>query len=212
MRMINIALAEDMPNVRRSIVRYLHTEKDMRVVLEAKDGLELVDGIRAHIKPDVILTDIRMPVMDGIEATRIILEDDPSSKIIAWTIFEDEEHVVAMSRLGVKSFLGKNDLSEVFKAIRIVNEGGVYLPDKIGKILREYLDKESDAEICPISLSKLEETLVKAICNGYSSSKIGDLIGKSPRTIEDYRNRLYEKFQVCNKEQFIVKATKWKLI
>lgn len=212
MSYINVALAEDRQSTRDAIVRYLHTEKDIRVVLEAKNGLELIEGINGYSKPDIILTDIRMPVMDGLEATKIILQNDPSSKIIAWTIFEDEEHVVAMTRLGVKSFLGKNDMDEVFKAIRIVNKGGVYLPDKIAEILKGYLEKESNAEPCLVSLSKFEEALIKAICNGYSSSKIGDLIGKSPRTIEDYRNNLYEKFQVSNKEQFIVKATKWKLI
>jgi two-component system nitrate/nitrite response regulator NarL len=212
MDLITVALAGDSQNARDAIVRYLQAEKDIRVVLEAKNGLELIEGINGHTKPDIILIDIRMPVMDGIEATKIILQNDPSSKIIAWTIFEDEEHVVAMSKLGVKSFLGKNDIDEVFKAIRIVNKGGVYLPDKIAQLLRNYLEKENDAEPCPLSLSKLELTLIKAICNGYSSSKIGDLIGKSHRTIEDYRNNLYEKFQVSNKEQFIVKATKWGLI
>jgi two-component system nitrate/nitrite response regulator NarL len=212
MSLINIALAEDRLNARNAIVRYLQTEEDLRVVLEAKNGLELIEGIKGQLKPDVILTDIRMPVMDGIEATRIILQNDPTYKIIAWTIFEDAEHVVAMSRLGVKSFLGKNDIDEVVKAIRIVNNGGVYLPDKIAEILREYLEKESNTEPCPVTLSKLEQTLVKAICRGYSSTKIGELIGKSPRTIEDYRSSLYEKFQADNKEQFIVKATKWGLI
>jgi DNA-binding NarL/FixJ family response regulator len=152
-----------------------------------------------------------MPVMNGLETTSVILKNSPSTKIIAWTIFDSEEYIVAMIKLGVKSFLNKNNDEELFKAIRIVHSGGVYLPDQIAMKIKSFLEKQH-VEPCPLNLSDFERILVKVICKGFSSSKIGELIGKSPRKIEDYRNSLYDKFQVINKEQFIVKATKWDLV
>jgi DNA-binding NarL/FixJ family response regulator len=177
MNQIKIAVAEDNEMLRNAITNLLHTEKDFNVVIQAENGKFLLDRLSSGIKPDVILMDIRMPLMNGIEATRAILKNNPLIKIIAWTIFEDEESVVTMSKLGVKSFLGKKNEEELFKAIRIVHGGGFYIPDQIAEILRKYLERDF-AEPCPLNLSGFELTLVKAICKGYSSNDIGKLIGK----------------------------------
>lgn len=208
---IKVVIAEDKPLLRTDLKEYLHTEKDIRVIFEAENGSQLIECLN-NCKPDIILTDIQMPVMNGVEASRLILKDDPTAKIIAWTIFEDEEHLITMSRLGVKSYLGKSNYDEILKAIRIVNSGGVYLPDKFAGILSSYLEKESSKKNCPIKLSPFEYSLVKAIGKGYSSTEIGNLIGKSHRTVEDYRNDLYKKFNVNNKEELIIKATMWNML
>lgn len=212
MQSIKIAVAEDSKVVREAIVKYLHTDRSINVVIKASNGLELLHSINNFGMPDIILTDIRMPIMNGIEATEQILKINPLAKVIAWTIFDDEDKIVTMSTLGVKSFVLKKDEKEIIRAIKIVHEGGTYLPDKIAGILRRYLERGDQEETNFIELSELEKSLLRLICSGYSSTRIGELLGKSARTIEDYRNNLYQKFQVKNKEQLIVKVTKRRLL
>ena len=157
--------------------------------------------------------DIRMPVMDGFESTKIIREKYPTIKIIAFTTFDLENNIIEMSKLGVKSFLNKDRCEDLARVVRIVHEGGVYFPDNVAEILQKHLVKTTEPnESAAVHLSESEKTLLKAICKGWSSSQIASVLHKSPRTIDEYRENLYLKFGVDCKEELIVHAVKFNLV
>lgn len=108
MTKIKLALAEDHKEFRKAIKRLIHLEGDLEVILEAENGLHLLDQLKAKT-PNIILMDIRMPKMNGIEATVRIKEEYPEIKIIAFSQYDQEENIIEMNIHGVKSFIGKED-------------------------------------------------------------------------------------------------------
>lgn len=215
MTKIKLAIAEDCEKFRKAIIRFINKENDLEVILEAENGIHLLEQLKTKT-PDVILMDIRMPVMDGIEATDKINEFYPHLKIIAYSQYDQEENIIKMNIHGVKSFIGKEDEpEELFKAIRIVHDGGVYMTDKAALIVQHYLSEISSTNAEDFissefenNLSETELLVLKSICKGLSSTDISKIIHKSHRTVEKYRNDLYQKFKVSNKKELIEKAMK----
>jgi DNA-binding NarL/FixJ family response regulator len=204
MTKIKLALAEDHKEFRKAIKRLIHLENDLEVILEAENGLHLLDQLKSKT-PDIILMDIRMPKMNGIEAADRIKEEYPKIKIIAFSQYDQEENIVEMTIHGVKSFIGKeDDPEELFKAIRIVHDGGIYMTDKAASIVQRYLvgRQNSKKEMLSV-LNELEKAVLKLIMEGLTSKEIGGCVNRSHRTIEDIRKRVYDKLNVGNKEQLI---------
>lgn len=206
MNCIKVAIADDHEKVADSLRFVLSNDKAFEVVLIAKHGKDLLDQLEST-KPDIVIMDISMPVMDGIEASKIIQKKYPFTKIIAYSFFDNEKNIIEMNKAGVKSFVGKGSpVSEIFKAIRIVHGGGVYFPDDIADVLQKFLAKSEEGET--ILLSDTEKLLLEALSKGWTSKQIAEVIHKSPRTIDEYRIALYEKFGVESKEELLVKASK----
>jgi two-component system response regulator NreC len=162
---------------------------------------------------DIILMDIRMPKMDGFEASEKVRELYPTVKIIAYSQYDLEANIIEMNIRGVKSFVGKEDEpEELFKAIRIVSSGGVYMTNRSAKIVQQYLANISKfLNYVPTTLNEHDKTLLKMIVEGLTSKQIGEKIAKSHRTVDDMRNQLYLKFNVKSKEQLIALASKYSL-
>ena len=211
MNEVKIAIAEDHGAFRRTIVKLLKEVGDLQVVIEARDGIDLLNKLQLNI-PDIILMDIRMPEMDGLETTRVVRDKYPQIKIIALTQFNENTNIIEMSRMGVKSFISKELSDQLLKAIKIVHSGGVYYPDEIGAILQQSLTYSLSGSDQIKLLNDVEKIVIKSTCEGLSSTDIGKILHRSHRTIEDYRERLYKKFNVNNKEQLIVKAVKYDLV
>lgn len=210
MTKIKLAIADDCKQFRKAIIRLIHLEKDLEVVFEAENGLHLLDELNNNT-PDVILMDISMPVMNGVEATVKIKELYPYLKIIAYTQYDIETNISQMYINGVESFIGKeDDPEELFKAIRIVHNGGVYLTEKASKIIRHSLELTKKLEP-NVTLTESEKAIIELILDGLTSKQIGKIINKSHRTVEDIRERLYCKLNVKNKEQLIAVVSKWQL-
>lgn len=216
MTKIKLAIADDHEKFRKEIIRIIHLENDLEVILEAANGTDLLEQLKIKT-PDVILMDIRMPFMDGIEATEKINELYPHLKIIAYSQYDQEENIIKMNIHGVKSFIGKEDEpEELFKAIRIVHDGGLYMTDNAALIIRHYLAgisltgaEDFVGSEFENNLSEIELLILKSICRGLSSTDISKIIHKSHRTVEKYRNDLYQKFKVNNKKELIEKAMKF---
>lgn len=208
---IKVAIAEDHVKFRTVFLKMMKHEGDLDFIIVADNGADLIKQLEER-RPDIILMDISMPVMDGVEASRAILKKSPGTKIIAFTTFEDEGLIIEMSKLGLKSFVGKNQAEEIPKAIRTVHDGGAFYPDKIARIINQYLIRSTNTPKLPFTLSEEELALIQNISLGHSSSEIAKSIKRSPRTVEKYRNQLYEKFGVSNKEQLIVKASHFGLL
>jgi DNA-binding NarL/FixJ family response regulator len=213
--MIKLGIAEDHNQFRKALKRLIHTEKDIEVILEADNGHDLIEKLR-DVQPDIVLMDIRMPIMNGIEASLILKERYPAIKVIAFSQYDQENNIIEMNINGVKSFIGKEDhYEELFKSIRIVYSGGVYMTDRSAAIVQKHLSKNANVEHSQISLPEISESerrLIKDIVNGLSSTEIAKTIGKSPRTVEDMREKIYRKFNVVNKEQLIALVSKHSLV
>ena len=209
MTKIKLAIADDHEKFRRAIIRTIHLENDLEVIIEAENGIDLLKRLETKL-PDIILMDIRMPIMNGIEATDQIKELYPHQKIIAYSQYDLEENIIQMNIHGVKSFIGKEDEpEELFKAIRIVYNGGVYMTSHSAQIVQNYLKKSSIMQKCPYELTELDRKLLKGICDGLTSTELAEIIYKSPRTVEKYMSDLYRKFNVRNKVHLIKTVSNW---
>ncbi|NOT74881.1 MAG: response regulator transcription factor [Cyclobacteriaceae bacterium] len=209
---LKIAIAEDNLRFRTAFQRYLKEQQDLEFVIVAENGADLLLQLESVIA-DVVLLDIRMPVMDGFEAARLIRKKFPDIKIAVLTQFDIEENIIEMNRIGINSFIGKDQVEEIPRILDIIGQGGVYYPDRVAEIIKKYLNRISVLNAkCPVPLSELERILLQSISQGKSPSQIGELINKSPRTVEKYRNDLYQKFNVANQQQLIFEASKWSLL
>jgi DNA-binding NarL/FixJ family response regulator len=212
MSKIKIAIADDNKQFRNTIKALFKTERDLEIVLEADNGVQLLDQLKTE-QPEIILMDIRMPKMYGIEASKKVLELYPKIKIITYSQYDYESNIVQMYIVGVKSFIGKEDRpEELLKAIRTVYTSGSYMTDMATEIIKRNLAyKAKESNNIHLLENDEEKQFVKMIIKGLSSREIGTKVNKSSRTVDKMRERLYHKFGINCKEQLIALAVKWNL-
>ncbi|MDC6362548.1 MULTISPECIES: response regulator [Flavobacteriaceae] len=187
--MITVAIAEDHQALIDGIRSYVRYEDDISVIGHANNGEELLQLVRLK-QPKVVLCDIRMPKLDGIEATKIILKELPYTKVIAFTMFDQEEAVQQMLDAGAHGYILKNSsLDVVLEAIRVVASGKTYYDKKINQPQTE---KNSSKSI----LSSREREILQLIAKGRTSHQIADelFIGKS--TVDTHRKNMIRKLRL----------------
>jgi DNA-binding NarL/FixJ family response regulator len=212
MSKIKIALADDSKQFRHAIKTLFKTEHDLEIILEADNGIHLLEQLKIA-QPEIILMDIRMPKMNGMEASKKVIELYPKIKIITFSQYDYESNIVQMYIIGVKSFIGKDDRpDELLKAIRTVYTSGSYMTDMATEIIKRNLAyKAKESNNIHFLENEQEKDFVKLIIKGRSSREIGEKINKSSRTVDKMRERLYHKFGINCKEQLIALAVKWNL-
>lgn len=212
MTRIKIAIVDDNKQFRNAIKTLFKTERDLEITLEADNGVHLLEQLK-KVQPEIILMDIRMPKMNGIEASKKVIELYPKIKIITFSQYDFESNIVQMYIMGVKSFIGKDDRpEELLKAIRTVYTSGSYMTDMAtGIIKRNLAYKAKESNNIHLLENEPEKELVKMIIKGLSSGEIATKINKSSRTVDKMRERLYHKFNINCKEQLIALAVKWNL-
>jgi DNA-binding NarL/FixJ family response regulator len=215
MGVIKVAIADDHKIFRKGVVLSLRPYNNIKFVLEAENGQELLDGLAAS-EPDVILMDLRMPLKDGIETTKIIAKQYPHIHIIALTMYEDERFVSHMMEIGANGYLLKSaDPSEIKKAIVEVATKGYYLNNFVNRILLK--KSHSRMKVIPslnteLTLSDREREVVKYICMEFTAQEIAQKLDVSPRTIEAIKDRLMERFGAKNTAGLVFFAVKNNLI
>jgi DNA-binding NarL/FixJ family response regulator len=212
MTKIKIAIADDNKQFKKAVKALFKTEQDIEIIIDADNGVHLLEQLKTE-QPDVILMDIRMPKMNGIEASKKVLELYPKIKIITFSQYDYESNIVQMYIIGVKSFIGKEDRpEELLKAIHTVYTSGSYMTDMAAEIIQQNLAyKAKESNNIHLLESEQEKEFVKMIVKGLSSGEIGTKINKSPRTVDKMRERLYHRFGINCKEQLIALAVKWNL-
>lgn len=194
--MITLIIAEDHQSLIDGIKVYLEHEDDIKVVGEANDGEKLLELVNKK-QPDVVLVDIRMPKMDGITATKAIKKDFPDCKIIAFSMFDQEEAVVQMAEAGASGYVMKNaSLKEVLAAIRAVANGETYFDEAIKK------DKSADIAH-DIPLSKREMEIVKLVGQGKTSQEIADMLFIEKTTVDTHRKNILKKLSLHGKSELL---------
>lgn len=177
------------------------------VIIESSNGEEALLRVTNKM-PDIILMDINMPVMNGVESTRKIIEMNPEACIIALTMHGDESYYYQMIDAGAKGFLLKSSKpDDVLDAIKQVCQGKHYFSEEIMYSVIRNLNK-SDTETPDIQLSSRETEVLKMICAGLSNQEIGDKLFISKRTVDNHRASLLEKTQSKNTAQLVMYAIK----
>lgn len=193
-RNIKVAIADDHDLFRKGKVALLKDFKGIKVVLEAGNGKELLAALE-HTPCDIVLMDVRMPEMDGYDATELLTEKYPDIRVIALSQYDDGGVVKLMIKLGVRSFLLKTaDPADVEKAIRSVMENGWYINELMSKGIR-YLSKSNKRGKTPAeeSITAIEMEVLKLICQKYKTKEIAEKLFRSIRTIESIRSSLLVK-------------------
>ena len=215
MGVIKVAIADDHKIFRKGVILSLRPYSAIKFVQEAENGQELLDGLAAS-EPDVVLMDLRMPLKDGIETTKIIAKTYPSIHIIALTMYEDERFDSHMMEIGANGYLLKSaDPSEIKRAIIEVATKGYYLNNFVNRILLK--KSHTRTKIIPslnteITLNDREREVVRYICMEFTAQEIAVKIDCSPRTVEAIKDRLMERFGAKNTAGLVFFAVKNNLI
>jgi DNA-binding NarL/FixJ family response regulator len=212
---IKYAIADDHKIFRRGIIAALADTPELKLVLEAENGKELLNGL-PKTKPDVILLDLKMPEMDGIETTTQIRKTNEDVKIIIISMYDDDKYVVHLMEIGANGYLLKNaEPEEIKTAIFTAFENGYYFSEFVNKALLKKIVHKS--QIKPVfnkdvELTSREIEVLKLICQEQTANEIANLIFLSPRTIEGIRTKLLEKIGVKNTAGLVMYAVKHRIV
>ncbi len=203
---IRIILADDHPVVRMGLRALLDSEPDIQVVGEANNGVEALDLV-ASLMPDIVVMDISMPEMDGMEATRRIRDSFPETKVLILTVHAQERYLFPVLKAGAAGYVLKSTIdTRLVDAIRTVAGGGVFLYATATRMLLEdYLTQleSSGSQDDYDSLSEREREVLKLCALGHTAVEIAEQISLSPKTVETYRTRVMQKLNMSTRSDLV---------
>lgn len=209
---IQVALADDHTLFRKGMLALLQDAAGLAVCFEASNGRELLQQLAAGPLPDVVLLDISMPEVDGIEALKRIRQDHPKIKVLMLSMNQDDAMILHLMEHGANGYLLKEtDPDEVEVAIRAVVETGFYFNERVSRALLTKIvrgDKFKPTFSGLVQLSDREVEVLDLVCHGLTNPEIGDKLFISPRTVEGHRKNIMEKMGVRNTAGMIVYAIK----
>lgn len=206
MSKITVLIADDHALVREGIIAFLKLCDDIEVVAEASDGIEAVEKAK-KFNPDVVLMDIGMPKLGGLEATIELKRLLPDIKILVLTQYDDKEYISRFLKAGVSGYLLKRAVgNELISAIRAVHRGEFYLFSSIAsKVVAEYLGKDREAAMQDPyeKLTDREKQVLKLIAEGYTHKEIGDMLVISTKTVIAHQTNISEKLGINSRASLI---------
>lgn len=210
--MIKILIADDQELIRESLKIILSTNNEFEVIDTVGSGKEVVESIRRHI-PDIILMDVRMPDMDGVQCTKFVKEVYPEIKVIVLTTFDDDEYIFSALKYGASGYLLKGvSLDELTSAIKTVLQGGaIFNPNvasKVTKIFSEMAKNNIVAErIHDEDLPNLSDTewkIIQQVSQGLSNKEIAEILKFTEGTIRNYLSVILDKLQLHNRTELAI--------
>jgi NarL family two-component system response regulator LiaR len=202
MKKIRVLVVDDHTIVRDGISALLALTGDIEVVGEATNGYEAINVVR-ELHPDIVLMDIAMPIMGGLEATRRISKEFPKTKVLVLTQHDDKEYVFPVIESGASGFISKAGAStELVMGIRSVYQGESYLTPSVAKLLVENYQQTTGKRLDEDPYNKLterERDVLKLLAEGYSTQEIANLLVITPKTVEGHKTNLMAKLGIHNR-------------
>jgi DNA-binding NarL/FixJ family response regulator len=195
---IKVLAVDDHPLVRKGIASILANESDMQLVAEAGSGREAVDLFRQH-HPDVTLMDLRMPEMDGVQATQAIRKEFPEARIIALTSYDGDQDIYRALEAGVRGYMLKEMVhTDVLRAIRTVHSGKRLMPQEVAERLSEYFPQ--------VALTPREVEVLGFVARGLANKEIAELLGTASGTIKMHIQNILEKLGASDRTHAVTIA------
>lgn len=211
---ITLILADDHTMVRSGLRMLLETQSDMRIVGEAENGAEAVRKVMS-LKPDVVLMDVQMPDMNGIEATREIKKIMPETAVLALTIYEDDQYFFEMLKAGASGYVPKRAApDDLVNAIRTVARGDVFLfPTLATRLVQDFVNRQG-TDTPPVSdeITTREQEVLTLIGAGMTNAAIGEQLGISVKTVDRHRENIMHKLNMHNRVELVKYAIRVGLI
>lgn len=211
---IRVVLADDHSILRAGLAALLELEPDLEVAGEAATGEEALERVRA-LRPDVVVMDLDMPGMGGLEATRQIAAMDPAPRVLVLTSHSEAQSLLPVLEAGASGYVQKTQAEDdLIAAIRVVSRGEVFLyPSATRILLQGYRTAEERGEASPLEeLSEREREVLALTAEGYSASEIGKRLFLSPKTVDTYRSRLMHKLGLSHRHELVRLALKTGLL
>lgn len=209
--MIKVLIADDQELIRTSLKIILDNQNNIEVIDVVSNGLEVIKCVRINM-PDVILMDIRMPKMDGVQCTKIIKENYPAIRVIILTTFDDDEYVYNALKYGASGYLLKGaSINELVKAIDTVNSGRAMInPDIATKVVKLFSQMAKSNFVVEVGknsaeeLTKTELKIIEQIGYGYSNKEIADVLNLSEGTVRNYLSIVLGKLKLRDRTQLAI--------
>lgn len=206
---IKVVIADDHEIFRDGLKLMIESAKNIQLIGEAANGIELVNLVEKS-NPDIVVTDIKMPQMDGVEATKLIREQYPHIEVIALSMFDDEQLILEILEAGAIGYLLKNsDKTEMIDAINMAYKHQSYYckqtSAKLAKLIA-YSKQVNQKKQKESEFSEREKEIIKLICAEYTNKEIGEKLFLSTRTVEGYRMKILEKMDAKNIVGIVIEA------
>jgi len=210
---IKVLIVDDHGIVRQGLRTYLDLLEDITIVAEAENGLDALDKVKQFF-PDIVLMDLVMPEMDGIEATHRICGSYPDVKVIVLTSFTEDEQVFSAIKAGAVGYLLK-DISppDLVKAIQAVHSGETHLhPEITKKLMKQFVSPKSAIDITPDELTPREMEVLQLIAHGLSNKELANKLTISEKTVKTHLSSIYNKLHLSDRTQAAIYALKNHLV
>lgn len=204
MNQITVLLADDQTIIRDGLRALLEANPDIQVIAEAKDGMEAYEQTRIH-RPQVVLMDIRMPQIGGVEATRLIKRDFPETTVLILTTFDDDESILGAIAHGASGYLLK-DISgaKLAEAIRDAVRGSVILPGNIAAKITKHIGRQGRAETSLSDFTQREQDIIRLLMQGKSNQEIAQTLFLTVGTVKNYISQIYSKAAISDRANAVL--------
>lgn len=209
---VNIVLIDDHVLLRSGLANYIKTFGNYNVLFEASNGKDFIDRLNSALLPDIVLMDINMPEMDGYETCLWLKNNHPDIKVLALSMYDNENNIIRMFKSGAKGYILKDcDPSELKTALNALVTKGFYYSEMVtGKLIHTIncLDDNDSQLKGMIKLNEREITFLKYACTELTYKEIADKMFVSPRTIDNYRDDLFQKLNLKTRVGLVMYAIK----
>lgn len=209
--MIHILVADDHPVVRDGLVLMLGTQPDFEVVAEASNGKQVIQLTKQHT-PDVILLDLEMPELDGVEALKVLREECPDVRVLVFTAFDTDERIVGAVKAGAKGYLLKGaPRQDVFNAIRVISQGGSLLQPVVASKLMHHMSNQTSDKLVE-SLTEREGQVLDLLAQGMTNKEIASDLVITERTVKFHISSILGKLGAGNRTEAVTIAVQRGLV
>jgi len=211
---IRLVIADDIPLFREMLVHTLEEEEDIEIIAHASNGLEAVEACRLH-RPHIILLDVEMPKMNGVEATKVIRAECPSTRLVILTAYEDDQLILELIQAGATGYLVKDThVDEVVKAIRVAHDGESLIQPRVAqKILKMMVampsagnDVDKAVQEKLESLTAREREVLEGIAKGLNNKELAELFCIGHTTVKTHVNRMMQKLELRDRVEAVLFA------